>query len=43
MGLDGVAIGLDRYGDSAPADVLFRELGITADRMALAAKQLLKK
>ena len=43
VGLDGIAIGLDRYGDSAPANVLFRELGITSDRMALAAKQLLKK
>ena len=30
-GLDGLNIGIDRFGASAPADVLYRHLGITAD------------
>jgi transketolase len=30
-GLDGGSVGLDRFGASAPAEVLFERLGITAD------------
>ncbi len=43
VGLDGCAIGLDHYGDSAPAAVLFEKFGITAQHMADAAEDLLKK
>ena len=41
-GLDGVVIGLDHYGDSAPAATLFREFGITAEHMAEEAEKLMK-
>ena len=43
VGQDGVVIGLDRYGASAPGDRVFRELGINADKLELEAKLLLKK
>lgn len=34
-------VGLDRFGASAPGDVNFRELGITAEAVVAAAKKLL--
>jgi transketolase len=34
-------VGLDRFGASAPAEVLYERLGITAERVAEAAKALL--
>jgi transketolase len=40
VGLDGVAIGIDRFGISAPGDVVMKELGITADHVVSAAKGL---
>ncbi len=39
-GLDGVVIGLDRFGASAPGATVLEQLGFTADRVAGAAKQL---
>ncbi len=39
-GLDGVVIGLDRFGASAPGATVMEQLGFTADRVAGAAKQL---
>ena len=41
VGLDGVVIGLDRFGESAPAPVLFKEFGITAEAVAAAVKSVL--
>ena len=38
----GKAIGLDRFGASAPYKVLFEQFGFTAERVAEAAKLLLK-
>ena len=38
----GAAIGLDRYGASAPYKVLFEQFGLTAERVAEAARLLLK-
>jgi transketolase len=43
VGCDGMAIGLDRFGASAPYQTLFKELGITSDKMVQAAKSLLGK
>jgi transketolase len=43
VGLDGTVIALDRFGASAPAETLYRELGITAEAMAAAAKALLNR
>ncbi len=41
VGLDGIAIGIDRYGASAPYEIIYRELGITAEAVVKAARQLL--
>jgi transketolase len=38
VGTDGKAIGIDRFGMSAPGDVVFKELGITKDHIMAAAK-----
>ena len=43
VGLDGSVIGLDHYGDSAPAAILFREFGITAEHMAEEAEKVCGK
>ncbi|MEP7125738.1 MAG: transketolase [Byssovorax sp.] len=43
VGLDGVAIGIDRFGISAPGDQVMKELGITADHVVSAAKSLAAK
>ncbi|MCC6128342.1 MAG: transketolase [Acidobacteria bacterium] len=40
-GLDGTVIGLDRFGASAPYQTLYKELGLTAEAVAEAAKKLL--
>ncbi len=41
VGLTGRVIGLNRFGESAPADQLFDEFGITADKVAAAVRELL--
>jgi transketolase len=41
VGLDGVVIGLDRFGASAPAKVLFEQFGLTAEAVVTAARKLL--
>ena len=40
VGLDGVAIGIDRFGLSAPGSQVMKELGITADAIVAAAQKL---
>lgn len=40
VGLDGKIIGIDRFGLSAPAPMIFKELGITADAVVAAAQSL---
>jgi transketolase len=40
VGHQGTAIGLDHFGASAPAEVLYKEFGLTAERMADAFKRL---
>lgn len=40
VGLDGIAIGIDRFGLSAPGGTVMKELGITADHVVEAAKSL---
>jgi transketolase len=37
VGESGVALGLDRFGESAPADALYRHFGLTAEHVAAAA------
>lgn len=41
VGCDGRAIGLDRFGASAPAEVLYQQLGITTEAVVQAARALL--
>ena len=40
VGLDGKAIGIDRFGLSAPGGTAMRELGITVDAVVAAAHGL---
>ena len=41
VGLEGAVVGLDRFGESAPAGELFKYFGITAEAVADAVKRLL--
>ncbi len=43
VGLEGVAIGLSRFGASAPSKVIYQQLGLTAQRVADEALQLLQR
>jgi transketolase len=40
VGLDGKVVGIDRFGLSAPAPTVFKELGITAEAVVAAAQSL---
>jgi len=42
-GLDGATVCIDHYGASAPAGILFREFGLTAEHVVDVAKKLLGK
>ena len=41
VGLEGGVVGLDRYGESAPAAELFKHFGFTPERVAQAVKAVL--
>ena len=43
VGLDGEVVGIDRYGESAPAGELFKFFDLTADHVAAAVKRVLDK
>jgi len=44
VGLDGAVVGIDTYGESAPANVLFQHFGLTAERVVEATQiAILKK
>jgi len=43
VGVEGLVVGLDRFGASAPAPVIFREFGITAEAVAEAAREALRR
>jgi transketolase len=42
VGLDGEVLGIDRFGASAPAKVIFKKLGFTAANVAKRAKALVR-
>ena len=42
IGRDGIFIGMDSFGESAPADELYKHFGITAEAIAKKAKGLLE-
>jgi transketolase len=43
VGLEGAVIGMEGFGASAPAQVLYEKFGITAEQVAHAARGLLKR
>ena len=43
LGDDGEFVGMTGFGASAPAEVLYREFGITADAVAAAAKRAIDR
>ena len=40
VGINGKVIGLDRFGESAPAGQLFKEFGFTAENVAAAINEV---
>ncbi len=43
VGLDGEVVGIDRFGASAPYQVNFEQLGLTAEAVTEAARRALLK
>jgi transketolase len=41
VGLNGVVVGIDRFGESAPAPLLFEEFGFTVENVTKAVKSVL--
>jgi transketolase len=41
VGLEGAVIGIDTFGESAPAGALFKHFGFTVDRVAAAVRSVL--
>jgi transketolase len=41
VGLEGAVIGIDTFGESAPAGVLFKHFGFTTERVMAAVKSIL--
>lgn len=41
VGLNGAVVGLDRFGESAPAELLFKEFGFTVDNVVNTVKSVL--
>ncbi|GGX29115.1 transketolase [Pigmentiphaga litoralis] len=41
VGLEGEVVGIDTFGESAPAGVLFKHFGFTAERVAAAVKKVI--
>jgi transketolase len=42
VGLEGAVVGLDRFGESAPAGDLFKHFGFTPENVAKAVRSVLK-
>jgi transketolase len=42
VGLEGAVVGMDGFGASAPAEILYKKFGITAERVAEAARNLVQ-
>jgi len=41
VGLEGAVVGLDRFGESAPAGELFKFFGITAEAVVAAVRRVI--
>ena len=42
VGLEGAVVGIDRFGESAPGAELFRHFGFTPEKVAAAAREIIK-
>src|SRR5690606_1270046 len=42
VGLEGDVLGMDRFGESAPAPLLFKEFGFTVENAVAKAKAIIK-
>ena len=42
VGLEGAVVGLDRFGESAPGGELFKHFGFTPEKVASAAREIIK-
>ena len=42
VGLEGAVVGIDRFGESAPAGTLFKHFGFTSEAVAAAAETVIK-
>jgi transketolase len=42
VGLDGAVVGLDRFGESAPAGDLFKHFGFTAENIGKVVRSVIK-
>jgi transketolase len=43
VGLEGAVVGIDRYGESAPAGDVFKHFGFTAENVADTVRQVLQR
>ena len=43
VGLEGAVVGIDRFGESAPAGELFKHFGFTPEKVAQAAKSVIQE
>jgi transketolase len=43
VGLDGAVVGIDRFGESAPYEAVYEQVGITAEAVADAARHVLNR
>jgi len=43
VGLEGMVVGMESFGASAPASVLYEKFGITAEQVIKAAKELIRR
>jgi transketolase len=41
VGLEGRVVGLDRFGESAPAGALFKHFGFTGENVAKTVEEIL--
>jgi transketolase len=42
VGLEGATVGIDRFGESAPGGELFKHFGFTPEKVAAAAREIIK-
>jgi transketolase len=42
VGLEGAVVGIDRFGESAPADALFKLFGFTPEHVAEVVRSVIR-